>query len=733
MYLNKINPIQLEDEIIDFKAYWKVLMKSKWKILGFSFLTTFLVVIYVLGIPPIYRATASLLLDSDQNKTVSIDTVYSLDTSRKEYFLTQYEILKSRAVTEEVIDKLKLAFNPEFLPKENNDLLSLFKGYIKGLLPIKAEKVNDEEFNERSAKVALIDAVQSRLSITPVPKTQLVNIAFEANDPKLAALVANTIGDTYIRRGMSAQLNSTKKAADWIKGRLDELRIKLDDSVDALQEYRIKENLIDIEAKGVRSIASSELESLTQSYLAAKQARYEAQTVALFVNKVRNNDIDSLLSLSEIGSQPAIESIRGVELETERHVSELSLRYGAKHPKLVAAKAELAAVQKNLTEQVNKLVRGINKKLTAAKDNERRLKWALEKEKSKFQVITNKEQGYLKLSNEVKSNRNLYDSFLQRYKEMNITTNLENQKAHIVDSADVPSSPVKPRKKLITLLTFVVSFGFGIILSLVLDSLNDSFRNADEIESKLSIRLLGLLPLIHIKRKKPFPLYAFFDDKLKNFSESVRTLRTGVVLSHFDKDHKVVVVTSSVPREGKTTTAVNLAFSMAQVEKTLLIEADMRRPSFTKVFSLAPYQSGLSNVISGTDGLVDSIVHDDKSGLDILSAGIIPPNPLELLSSQKFSTLLTKLRDHYDRIIIDSAPTLAVSDALVLTKNTDSYIYVVRSESTKQLIAKQGVARLLKVNAIIDGVVLNRVNIEKTRKYESYAGYYDTYGYNTAN
>ncbi|TEW56149.1 polysaccharide biosynthesis tyrosine autokinase [Psychromonas sp. RZ22] len=726
------NPPQ--EQIIDLKIYWKLLIKSKWKILGFAVFTTLLTAVFVAGMQPVYRATTSLLLESDQNKTVSIDTVYSLDTSRKEYFLTQYEILKSRIITEQVIDKLGLAYQPEFLPSDEPSLFSDVKSYIKSFLPI-AEKNNEiiDEFDGRRDKVALINTIQSRIEIEPIRKTQLVNISFEAHDPKLAAMVANEIADTFITQGMASQLNSTKKAASWLQDRLEELRLNLENSIDLLQKYRVKENLIDIESKGVRSIASNELESLTQSYLDAKQKRFEAETIALFVSRVEDNDIESLLSLPEISNHESVRAIKRVEIEAEKRYSELSFRYGKKHPKLIAAKAELAAVQKNLQQQVDKLVTGIGKDLSAAKDNERRFQRNLNKEKSKFQVITNKEQNYLKLSHEVESNRNLYDAFLERFKEMNITTDLETQKAQVVDPAEVPISPVKPKKTLLVLIAFAVSFIFAIILTFILNALNDSFRSAAEVESKLGIRLLGLVPLLHLKRKKGLPLYAFFDDAYRTFSEAIRTLRTGFVLSHLDDDHKVVVVTSSVPAEGKTTTAINIAFAMAQMEKTLLIEADMRRPSFTRVFSLDPYQSGLSNVISGAETLNDSIIHDEMSGLDILSAGFIPPNPLELLSSQKFATLLMKLKEEYDHIIIDSPPSLAVSDALVLSKSADSVIYVVRSESTKEATAKAGISRLVEVEVRIDGVVLNRVNIKKLKKNMDYAGYYDSYDYNHKN
>lgn len=717
------------EAVIDLKYYMRVIFKGKWKIIAFTVFITLLVTVYVFYLPPIYRATSTLLIKTDQENTVSIDSVISLDTSRKDYFLTQFSILQSRSVTEQVIDELQLTLDPEFLPAEkNNIIVTQVKNYIKSIFPENLLPEREEEvLDPRSKKVGLINRFQENLSITPIRNTQLVNISFDATDPTLAALIANTVGDVYIRQEMQAQMDITQKAVDWLKSRLEQLRRNLEISVTKLQDYRVQENLIDIESKGVKSIESGELATLTAGYLNAKKARFEAETIYLFVNNVKNNA--SLLSLKEISDHPLIKDIKAVEIKSEQKVSELSFRYGSKHPKSIAAKAELTAVRKNLRNRVHKLVQGIGEELKAAKDNERRFEEELESAKISFQGVTNKEEEYLRIKREVEANRKLYGTFLARYKEMESTTNLEVLQARIIDFAEIPASPERPKKALIVLITFILSVIFSATLTLIFDSLNDTFRTASDIETKLNKRLLGLLPLIRTKRKKPLSSHVYFDDKYKGFSEAVRSLRTALVLSHFEDDSSVFLITSSIPNEGKTITAINIAYAMTQMKKTLLIEADMRRPSFTKIFNLPPYQEGLSNIISGTEKLENVIIHDQKSGIDILSAGFIPPNPLELLSSQRFTDMLTELKGKYECIIIDSAPTQAVSDSLVLAQRSDSVIYIVRSEMTKQSVVKKGIARLLEVGAKIDGVVLNQVNIQKSAQEDGYQGYYDYYEY----
>ncbi|HEY5716340.1 MAG TPA: polysaccharide biosynthesis tyrosine autokinase, partial [Psychromonas sp.] len=672
-----------QEVIIDLKKYWRIVLKSKLWVFTFVLLSTVLATFIVQNITPIYQATSSLLIKADKENTVSIDAVTSFDPTRQDYFSTQFEILKSRSVTEQVIDELELLSNPEFAPKPKNPIILKVNGYLESFLSTnKDEVIKEDVVDPRAEKVKLIEIFQENLLIKPIRNTQIVNISFEAKDPILAAQIANAVGDVYIRQEMEAQLNITQKAVSWLKIRLGQLRETLDLSENNLQAYRVQENLIDIGSKGVKSIASDELENLTSSYLAAKKARFEAETISLFVANVRGNDIGSLLSLPEIRDHTLIKDLKSVEIQAEKKVSEFSYRYGNKHPKSIAAKAELAAVRKSLQERVDKLVQGIAKELKAAKDNERRFEVELQNEKLKFQEITDKEQEYLKLQAEVDANRKLYNTFLNRFKEMESTTDLEIQQARIIDFAEIPLSPVKPKKMLIVAGVFAASLAFAIVFTLMLDSLNDRFRTINDVESKLGMRILGLIPLIKHKQKKPLGVYAYFDEKYKFFAEAVRTLRTALVLAHIGADSKVILVTSSIPKEGKTTTSINIAFALSQMDKTLLIEADMRRPSFSQAFGLPPYQKGLSNLISGTE-TVENVIIQGKHGLDILPAGFIPTNPIELLSSSRFDDLLAELKTRYSYIIIDSAPTQAVSDSLVLAQRADSVVYVVRYEMTK--------------------------------------------------
>ena len=353
-----------------------------------------------------------------------------------------------------------------------------------------------------------------------------------------------------------------------------------------------------------------------------------------------------------------------------------------------------------------------------------------------MQALSSKEYKLKELQQDVDTKRALYDQFYTRFSETNATGDLKTANARITDKASIANLPVKPKKKLIIALAFVVSFMFAVMVAFLLNALDNTVKTSLEVEQKLGETLLGILPLLPTKRRQPNPSYTqYIEDPHSGYSESLRTIRTGLILSSLDNPDKIISVTSTVPGEGKTSTSLGLAFSLAQVGSVLLIDADMRRPSIHKALGLDNYKTGLSNLVAQTNTMEESIQSYEEGGFDVLPCGTIPPNPSELLSSQRFKDLITGLAKIYDRIIIDTAPCQAVSDALVLAPLVDNYVYVIKSDSTHVQHAKNGLKRIRHVNGKVLGVVLNRVDIKKAEKYygEDYSGYYDTYGYSGAN
>lgn len=713
------------EEVIDLRKYFNVINRAKWRIFALAVLVSALTVFIVLNMKPVYSAKATLLIEAQQAKAVKIEEVYGINSGQQEYYLTQFEILKSRSIAETVIDKLQLAKHPEFIGKPG------LRDSIQNLLPFLAnnrEPVSAEQQQLRDRE-RLVAAFVERLSIEPVRKTQLVNIVYEANDPQLAADVANAIGEAYIDSQLSAKMGITQKANDWLGGRLGELRLQLDASEKALQDFRLREGLIDV--AGVRSLGSQELERLGQEITTMRSKKAQIDGFVRAVRQFGAEDMSRLESLPEITAHPGVQQVKAAVISAERKVSELSKIYGPKHPKLISARSELSTIQQNLHEQIQKLINGISEEANTVSQNLAALEAEMQRSKGQYQDLSGKEAEYQRLSREVETNRQLFDTFMARQKETEVTGNFNSAVARFTDLAVAAVDPIKPNKKLIVVLAFVAAVGFGVIVAFVMESLNDTIKTTREVESVLQQRALGVVPKVVGKKPLTELNRMFFAADARQFSESVRSVRTSLSLLGLDRPLQVLMVTSSIPEEGKSTVSCNLAFAFKQLESVLLIDADMRKPTIAKRFGLPAFQPGLANYLTGTETLEDCIVTDEQSGIDILPAGSIPLNPLELLSGNALPELLTQLRGRYQKIIIDTPPVQAVSDALVVSTHTDAAVMVVRADQTRSGLIQLSLAKLVNAHARVVGVVLNDLDLKLAERYYGNFGYYRYYAENT--
>lgn len=644
-----------QEQEIDLRQYWRIVSRYKWGILGLAVAITALSTLIVFSMKPVYRSTTTLLIEQKQAKVVTIEEVYGLDGANKEYLQTQFEILKSRELASRVVRELKLDQHPDFAPQQDEAKKegdSSFGLDWRFLLPKGHAK--NPEVSEEERFTRIVDRFTANLTVAPVRNTQLVKISFESYDKALAAKVANAMAQAYISSQLEARVAMTEQAASWLTERLSALKTSLDLSEQKLQVYREQNDLVKTgDTEGVLALNAQQLQDLSER-----------------------------------------------QIQGQFKLSEVSKRYGPKHPAYVQAKLELDEAE-----------------------------LALKQARKTAIAVARKEFRLQELMREAETNRNLYDTFFTRIKEANQARQLETANARVVDTAVVSSIPVKPNKTLTMALAFVLSLMLGVLLAFLLDYLDSTFKGAEDVEVRLGVPMLGLLPIAKGKKKTDFAQPIFLEDGMQGFAEAMRTVRTGVILSSIDSPHQIVVVTSSVPGEGKTTTSLNLALAMGQMEKVLLIDADMRRPSVAKACGIPGASPGLSNLVAGSADMQQCIHHLPDGNIDVLTAGLIPPNPLELLSSKRFREVLTHLSEQYDRIVIDSAPTLAVSDALMLATMANAVIYVVKSDSTAFHTARTGIQRLQRVSAPLAGVVLNQVNFTKASKYGSYYGYYDYYGY----
>ncbi|MGO3643377.1 MAG: GumC family protein [Pseudoalteromonas sp.] len=644
---------------LDFKRYLYACLQYKWRIIFASLFISIITAFVVMQIKPIYESTATLLIEPEQKNMASVDEMYGFDTTKREYYSTQFAILKSKYIALAVIKKLNLSDNPEF----NEDDSSFdIKGELYTLIGYEQPK---SELNDEYKLVNLINEFRERLTVEPIMGTQLVHISYEATDRKLAAEIANAVGEAYIETQLEAKMGVTREATTWMSDKMADLTTQLERSEAAFENFRQENNIVDIESAVTR--IDNELESTQQTLAIAQSDKSKVDSILNMINKLGKSDFESLKSLPEIMSHSSVSAGRAQLELAELKYAELAKRYGPKHPKLIAASEELNMRKEQVNSQIRSLISGIEKESYAANERVKQYQQELVNIRKKYNEITKLDSHYTALKVEVDTNRNLYNTFLERSRETEATSGYKTTPARFTGFASPSIYPVKPNRKLIVAASFILSVMFFTGLIILFELLDDTIKSHTDIENKLSMRMLGLIPL---SKGGSLDARAFFNKDKNQFSEAIRTLRTGIVLSLMDNtNQKVIEITSSVPGEGKTTTSINLAFSLGQIEKVLLIDADMRKPSICKHFDMPSYHPGLSNLISGTDKIENCLYHDEQSGITVMPCGQLPPNPLELLSSRRFTKIIELLKGQYDRIIIDTAPVEAVSDSLMISNS----------------------------------------------------------------
>ncbi|GKT11816.1 MAG: polysaccharide biosynthesis transport protein [Thiomicrorhabdus sp.] len=722
-------------DVIDLLPLFKMVWQKKWSIISIVFAVMLLAVLIVLNIIPTYRATATLLIEQKQSQVVSIEQVYGLDGGSSEYLQTQFELLKSRALAERVVKALNLTTHKEFDPRQQDapliDIKSLLSDFsITDLLPgtTPSDMADDKALTEAEILDVVVRQFMKQVTISPLKKSQLVKISVEMHDPVLAALAANKMGEHYIKSQFEAAIEISNTATNWMTERVEELRNVLQQSEDKLQAFKDREQLIDV--NGITTVSAKELAAISERLVEARGDLSKAKSQYQQVQSISSDEWQKLASIPAVLKHPLIQTFKAEEARAKAKVEELSKRYGRLHPDMMAAASDLTAARSSLKTQVEQIVAGIASDYQIAKTSVRSLKRSVSDNKAEIRSISRREYQLRAFQREVSSNRVLYETFMNRLKETSATVDLQVTNARVVDPAVTPVEAAKPKKGLIVVISGLLAGMFAVFLTLLLNALNNTFKSIEEIETKLNLPVLGIVPQIKLKAgENASQLYHESTDRM--FTESLKTIRTGVILSGIDHSQKIILITSSLPKEGKSTVAINLADALGEMEKVLLIEADMRRPTVAKNLKLPAGTPGLANLIAGTV-TVEEATLSLYGGIDTIIAGVVPPNPLELLSSPKFKALIQQLSEKYDRIIIDSAPVHAVSDAFILSQLADGIIYVVRSESTHKPQVVKGVGQLLQHNVPIKGIVLSQVDLEKAKKNsDAYGGYYEYYGSDT--
>lgn len=721
------NGNNIDDNIIDLSQYFRILKRRKWSIALISLIFLGLGIFYLSKAVPIFQASAKIQADPVQPNASSQDQ-YIMNSMVFLFYETQYEIIRSRKVAETVVDKLGLIERYKAEQTEQKALGSdesffqSVKNSIKSQLTSSASDEQERVLNDTQLRTMLAQAIQAGLNVEGGTQSQIINISFQHEDPILAANVVNAISEAYIEFGLEARLSQIKDTAEWLSEQLDELRVTLQESEDKLRNFRLSQNLMDTEQQ--QRIANTQLQTLNTELVRAQTQLSQAQELYTQVMQVERGGGD-YRSIGPVLQSNTIRDLVREEATLNRKVQELSERYGEKHPKMIAARSDLASAQVNLNREAAKIVENIKNEYRAAQSQERNVRELITQTRTELQSYQGDSFELTRLEREVENNRRVYESFLGKLMEADVSGDYDASNIRIIDNATIPEYPVKPRGTIVIAASLFVGLFFGIAFAFVRELMGNVFRTPDQLEQELSLPSLGVTPLVKKKKGGVEPEKQYIADQRSTFAEAINTIRTGLIFSNIDNPPKSILITSTNGSEGKTTLAINLAVALSQMDKTLLIEMDLRKPAVGRDLGIKA-EMGLSDLLSGkTDANVFHQV-DGAPNLSVITCGTIPPNPMELISSKRFTNLLNSLKERFTHIVIDSPPTLPVSDSCVLAKMVDATIVAVKAEETKISMAKETITRLTKVNATITGVVLTQASPQKMSYYGEHY-YQDSY------
>jgi succinoglycan biosynthesis transport protein ExoP len=732
---------QNTEEQIHLRDYLRVIQKRRWTVITVFAIIVITVVIHAFTATPIYEATTRLIIDKENPNVVSIQEVMAFDASGTDYYQTQYRIIESRTVAREVIRRLNLDKSEEFFPQPKDDVISnvkrsiqetiaFWKDSIASLLKTE-QKATTKKIAEYEPDSPLVEDFIKRIEVTPIRNSRLVDVNFQAKDPALTATILNTLANAYIDQNLETKLSAVQDAVKWLHSRIQEERKKVEKAEQALLRYKEKHSIVTDFSSDVENITAQKLAQLNTQVVEVESERVEAETRYKQAMALSGTP-DMLDSIPEVLNNELILQIKAMEVELYKRMSELSKRYGQKHPQMVAIESELKTLNKRKTQEVNRVITSLKNEYRVILAKENSLKNALAKQKKDSLELNQKAIKYGVLRREAESARHMYELLIKRFKETSLTEDMKTGNIRVIDKAEVPKDPVKPKKKLNIFLASILGLFMGIGLAFFFEYLDNTIKIPEDVKQHLKIPYLGLTPLFSTKnkwnqREDTSPELVTFNYPKSTASESYRGIRTNIRFSSAESVPQVILITSAGPQEGKSITTANLAVTMAQADsKVIILDCDMRKPQIHKIFGIAK-EHGISNLLVGTSNVRGAIIHTRIPNLDVIPSGPIPPNPSELLGSTRMARLLNALRKEYAHILIDSPPSAAVTDAVVLSKSVDGVILVISAGHTAREIVKNSVAQFGAVSSSILGAVLNGVDMSRDG-YHYYQYYYYYYG-----
>jgi len=687
---------------MDLRQYVHVLRKRWRMIVAFLIVCVVASFVYTMRQPKIYEATCSLVIESTAPQVLEgVKDVIQMAADTHEFYQTQYRIIRSREVARKVMDRLGLW---QVQPGADGKTPGR-DDQVEGLL--------------RNVKVA------------GVRESCIANIIVRDRDPERATKVANSFADAYIEGNLDYKLEGARSASSWLGEQTVDLRKQLEDSEMALYRFKKEHNLLDLGLDDRQGMTRQNLQALNAKLADVKARRIEAESIRKLM-VAAESDLSEKESLPEIRDNPVVAKLRENYLDLLKMKADLESRYGEKHPKIVNIEEQLQATRRDYNKELDEVLKAFDKRYQATLDTEAALTKWMHQEKAEALDLAKLEVEYRPMARDAENNAKVFGQVTQRHKEIDLTGLLRANNVRILDRATQPHAPVSPNFSLNISLAVALGFLVGFMLAFAVDTLDNTVRTPEAAEELVGAPMLGLLPLLTDAKHRtaedaPMRDLTVHREPTSLAAEACKSIRTNLMFLSAQKEVRVFAVTSPGPRDGKTTAAISLAITMAQAgARVLIIDTDMRKPRVHKSFGLA-VDRGISTAIMGEAKLRDLIIHSEVPNLDVLPCGPIPPNPAELLHTERFRDILAECRRDYDKVILDAPPTAPVTDPAVIGSITDGVVLVMRAGHTTRESALHARRNLTDAGARILGLVVNQAD-QKGGRYGYGYSYYAPYG-----
>jgi len=726
-------PLPTQDSAL--REYSRVLLKHKWTAISCLVVIFTLVAIATLRMTPIYDAMGRIAINKPDTSIINFrDNAVGVDYTDPVDLDTEVRVLQSDLLALEVMRKLNLDKRP--------DSGGLSSGPSEQAQNLELDPLQP---NYRQITGQLV-SFKAGLKVALIPNTRVMEIHYASPDPQLAASVVNTYANIYAENSFKTKFESTMQASDWLSKQLVDLQMKVETSQEKLVQYQKKHEILGTDEK--QNIITEKLDELNKQLTAAESDRMQKESV---YRLTQSGDPEALASGASASFSPEttgidggsslLEKLRTQQADLKIQTAQLSTQFGPAYPKVAQLSNQLKETEVQIQNEQKKIASRLRNQYLAALQRENMLRAGFEKQKQEQNKLNESAIEYSLLKRDVDSNRQLYEGLLQKLKEAGVSAGLKSNNVKLIDPARVPTAPSEPNIPRNLAFALVLGLTTAIGSAFLLESLDNTVRTPEQAQLAAALPSLGMIPLgsknmpdrgsrqlaTAPSSKEAVELVTQVHPK-SQMAEAYRALRTSLLLCSSGAPPKVILVTSALPQEGKTTTSINTAVVLAHKGvRVLLMDADLRRPGIHKILGLGP-RIGLSNVLTGSADLQQVVTRSPLlPNLVILPAGTPPPNPAELLASPDMQDLIERLRDQYDHIVIDTPPALSVTDAVVLATRADAVVLVIRSGHTTKQALRRAREILGRVNAKVTGVLMNAVNL-RSADYYYYSEYQGKYG-----